>query len=179
MTTTSGLIGEASGSKVAAVFASEDRARQVAAQLPATLGLPQTQVRLVTPHDRHPGRKLEPENQGIVRTMIRAHAWLGALGAIVGALVFAVMWALGVGMVVNAAKAAAFACVVFGTFAGLFLGGLVSLRPDHDIYINRVLEALKDDQCAVVVHALSHEQSESARKELEAMGGAVVSTLLS
>lgn len=77
---------------------------------------------------------------------------------------------VGTGLV-NATKAVAFASVVFGTFAGLFLDGLVSLRPDHDIDINRMFEALKEGRCAVVVHVRSHQQSESTRQELEAMDG--------
>lgn len=171
-----GVTGEASGRKIAAIFDTVDRAREVAVHLRDGLSLVDVQVSVLTPHDRHPGRKLEPETQGIFRTMLRAHARLGVAGALVGALVFGVFWWLGIGMIVNAAAPAAFALIVIGGMVGLMLGGLVTLRPDHDVYINRVFEALGEGRCAVVVHAMSAEQAASARQQLEAAGGDVVAT---
>lgn len=173
----SAVTAEASGQKVAAIFSTEARARELAALIRSELALGDTQVRVVTPDDRRPGRKLEPESEGIFRTMILAHARLGALGAVIGVVAFGAFWLGGVGMVVNAAAPAAFAMIVIGGFFGLMAGGLVTLRPDHDIYINRVFEAIGEGQCAVVVHALSTEQVEAAQDKLKAAGGEVVSTL--
>lgn len=172
------LTAEASGQKVAAIFPSEVRAREVAAELRTVLRLTESQVRVVTPNDRRPGRKLEPESQGIFRTMIRAHARLGVVGTVLGALLFGVLYFAGAGMVVNAAAPAAFAMIVIGGLVGLMAGGLVTLRPDHDAYINRVFEAIGEGRSAVVVHALTAEQRDSARAQLESAGGEVVSTAL-
>ncbi len=177
MANSNAVSAEASRQKVAAIFATEVRAREVAAQLRRDLALGDPQVLVVTPNDRRPGRKLEPESQGIFRTMLLAHARLGALGAVAGAVLFGVFWYAGVGMVVNAAAPAAFAMIVIGGLIGLMAGGLVTLRPDHDVYINRVFEAIGEGQCAVVVHALSEQQLKSAREQLTAASGDVVSTL--
>ena len=81
----SALTGEVSNSKVAGIFASESAARAEAARVHATLQLSDAQVQVVTPTDRTPGRKLEPESRGIFRTMIRAHVVLGLCGAVAGA----------------------------------------------------------------------------------------------
>lgn len=177
MANSNALTAEASGQKVAAIFSTETRAREVAAQLRTELGLGDPQVRVVTPNDHRPGRKLEPESQGIFRTMILAHARLGALGAVAGAVLFGVFWFAGAGMVVNAAAPAAFAMIVIGGLVGLMAGGLVTLRPDHDVVINRVFEAIGEGQCAVVVHAQSTEQVEAVQEKLKAAGGEVVSTV--
>ena len=177
MANSNAVTAEASGAKVAAIFPTEERAREVAAQLRTDLALGDLQVRVVTPNDRQPGRKLEPEGQGIFRTMIRAHARLGVIGALAGAVLFGVFWFAGAGMVVNAAAPAAFAMIVIGGLVGLMAGGLVTLRPDHDSYINRVFEAIGEGQCAVVVHALSEQQQASASEQLAEAGGEVVSTL--
>ena len=75
------LAGEVSNSKVAAVFANEAAAREVAAHVQSALQLSAAQVQVITPADRRPGRKLEPESEGIFRTIIRAHVRLGLLGA--------------------------------------------------------------------------------------------------
>ncbi len=171
------LTGEVSNSKVAAVFTNEAAAREVAAQVRGQLQLSAAQVQVITPGGRRPGRKLEPESEGIFRTIIRAHVRLGLLGAVAGAVAFGVMWSLGIPMIVNSAVMAAAVIVAFGVVAGLMLGGLVSLRPDHDLYILKVYEALGEGRSAVVVHAFSQAQSTQAEALLKGASGEVVSTL--
>lgn len=169
--------GEVSNSKVAAVFANASAATEVAARLRSTLQLSEAQVQVITPSDPQPGRKLEPESRGIFLTIIRAHVRLAALGAVTGAVAFAVLWARGLPLIVNSAVLAACVMVAFGTVAGLMLGGLLSLRPDHDLYINKVREALADGRSAVVVHAFSREQNAQAAALLSEAHGEVISTL--
>lgn len=177
MASESTLTGEVSNSKVAAVFADEATAREVAARVRSTLQLSDAQVQVITPADRRPGHKLEPESHGIFRTMIRAHVRLGVLGAIAGAVAFGVMWAMGLPWIVNSAVMAASVFVAFGAVGGLMLGGLVTLRPDHDLYINKVYDALGEGRTAVVVHAFSREQNAQAVELLKGASGKVVSTL--
>lgn len=171
------LTGEVSNSKVAAVFANEAAAREVAARVRSTLQLADTQVQVITPADRTPGRKLEPESEGILRTLIRAHVVLGLLGVVAGAVVFGVLWARGLPWIVNSAVMAAAVFVAFGAMGGLMLGGLVTLRPDHDLYINKVYDALGEGRSAVVVHAFSRQQNAQAEALLKGASGEVVSTL--
>lgn len=173
----SSITGELSNSKVAAVFPSEGAAREIAAHVRRTLQISDAQVQVITPGDRTPGRKLEPESRGILRTIIRAHVRLGLLGAAVGAAAFGVLWAMELPMIVNSAVMAAAVMVAFGAVAGLMLGGLVSLRPDHDVYINKVYAALGEGRSAVVVHAFSREQNAQAEALLRAASGEVVATL--
>ncbi|HEY5802669.1 MAG TPA: hypothetical protein VIT90_03120 [Lysobacter sp.] len=171
------ITGEVSNSKVAAVLGSKAAALQAAETVRRTLHLKETQVRVVAPHDPHAGKKLEPESQGIFSTMLRAHFWLGLLGAALGAALFAVMFALRVPFIVNSAVYAAGAIIFFGAVAGLMFGGLVTLRPDHDLYILKVKDALSEGRYAVVVHALSHAQRTEAADLLRRASGEVITTL--
>lgn len=171
------ITGEVSNSKVAAVFASEASAREVAGRVRSTLQLSEAQVQVITPADRRPGHKLEPETQGIFHTIVRAHVHFGFWGAVAGAVVFGLLWALGLPLIVNSAALAGAVMIAFGAVAGLMLGGLVSLRPDHDLYINTVIDALGEGRSAVVVHAFSKEQNAQAEALLKDASGEVVSTL--
>jgi len=177
MAGSSPLTSEVSNSKVAAIFPSAARAQEVAAHLRGSLGLSEAQVQVITPADPRPGQKLEPESEGIFRTILRAHLMLGVLGAAVGAAAFGVMWAMGLPLIVNSAALAAGVIIAFGALAGLFLGGLVSLRPDHDLYINKVFDALGEGRSAVVVHAFSGEQKTQVESLLNSASGEVVATL--
>jgi hypothetical protein len=171
------VTGEVSNSKVAAVFAQEFTAREAARGVSAALSLTQAQVQIITPGEPHPGRKLEPESAGIWRTILVAHLRLGIIGAIVGLLLFAVLYRYGPAYVAASPVASALVLLFFGAVGGLFLGGLVSLRPDHDRYVEATRDAMAAGSTTVVVHAFSAEQRAQAAEYLRAQGGEVTSTL--
>jgi len=177
MSTLSALTGETSDSKVAAMFDNERRARRTARGLRRRLGLKQSQVQVITPLSRHPGRKMEPEGRGIMRTIVIAHLKLGAVGLAAGALVFGLLYALGLDLVTASPGFAAALIIGYGGVFGLMAGGLVSLRPDHDPYINRVRDGLGEGRSAVVVHAFDSDQRDAAKRALDAEGGDAVRTL--
>jgi hypothetical protein len=177
MTGPSPITGEVSNHKVAASFSSTSSAQRAADGVASTLALRAAQVQLVRPGDVHPGRKLEPESAGIWRTIVVAHIRLGIAGAVVAALAFFALYAAGIPFIVNSAIAAFLVLVFFGTVAGLMLGGLVSLRPDHDRMVEATREATAEGQTTVVVHAFSAEQRAQAADFLRASGGDVTSTL--
>lgn len=71
------------------------------------------------------------------------------MGAIVGLLVFAARYAVGLPFIVNSPLAAALVPLFFGTVAGLMLGGLVVLRPDHDRYVEAARDAMESGNTTV------------------------------
>lgn len=174
---TSPITGELSNSKVAAVFARESTAHAAARALSAALSLGEAQVQVIAPDEPHPGRKLEPESRGIWRTIVVAHVRLGIAGAVLGVLAFAALHAAGVRFIVSSPVAAGLILLFFGTVGGLMLGGLVSLRPDHDRYVQAARDAIASGRTTVVVHAFSVAQREQAAELLRAQGGEVTSTL--
>lgn len=171
------LTGEVSNSKVVGVFATADAAREAAAGVQAELGLQPAQVELMLPGEAHPRRRLEPESAGIWKTIVRAHLRLGIAGAVLGVVAFALLYAADVVFIVRSPVASALVLLFFGTMAGLLLGGLVSLRPDHDRYVQHALGALAEGRSAVVVHAFSSEQRARAAQALARLGGDTTSTL--
>jgi hypothetical protein len=171
------ITGEVSNSKLAAVFPKERIARDAARAVSVALKLGPEQVQVVTPAEPEPVRKLEPENRGILHTIVIAHVRLGIAGAVAGLLLFAVLYAMGVPFIVSSPVAAALVLLFFGTVAGLMLGGLVSLRPDHDRYVQATRDAMTEGQTTVVVHAFSAGQRDQAAQLLRARGGEVTATL--
>lgn len=171
------LTGEVSNSKLAAIFPMSGSARFAAAALVEQLGFKPAQVKLITPGTADTDIKLEPESGNIWRTIVRAHVKLALLGAVAGGLVFAVMLMMGLPYVTSSPLAAVGWWVLYGAIGGLFLGGLVALRPDHDRYINAVRQAIAAGGSAVVVHALSLQQQREAARFLAERGAEVTRTL--
>jgi hypothetical protein len=169
--------GETSTHKAAAVFDSPAAARTAAEQVRVATGLSTAQVMTVDGDTPRPGRALEPESRGIFQLMLRAHAALGIAGFLVGLVLFWILYRMGVGFVVHAALPAAGAILFFCTMGGLMLGGLATLRPDHDAYILTVLDACRGGRAAVVVHGRTAAERDAAVELLRGAGGEVVQTL--
>jgi len=171
------VTGEVSNSKLAAVFDSESAARAAAEAVVNQTGLQSAQVKLITPREPHPNIKLQPEGQGIWHTILLAHLWLGIAGLVAGALVFGLLMWLGVTIVVSSPVVSAVVFVFFGAVGGLMLGGVVSLRPDQDRYVQAAQDAIADHRTTVVVHALSAGQADQAADILSGLGAEVTRTL--
>ena len=171
------VTGEVSNSKLAAVFDSRRAAHEAALALCRELQLAPAQVKLVTPGSADVDIKLEPEGGGIWRTIVLAHLWLGIWGGVLGLLAFGLMYWGGVPFIVQSPMAAALVLLFFGSTAGLLLGGLVSLRPDHDRYIHATHDAIERGRSTVVVHALDSAQRSRAAQFLSARGADVTQTL--
>ena len=171
------LTGEVSNSKLAAVFDSGADARAAAAALLSEAGLQPQQVKVVGPDEPDANIKLEPEGRGIWRTIVVAHVKLGIVGAILGAIAFGIMMWAGLQFVTRSPVAAAAATIAFATVGGLLLGGLVSIRPDHDRYVQATHDAMEARRTTVVVHALSKDEQQRASELLAARGAEVTATL--
>jgi hypothetical protein len=173
-----GVLGERYVTKVGAVFETADEARRAAELVTSRVGLAPEQVRVVEPGDPRESRKLEPESRGIARTLVQSHLVLGALGAVGGALLAAVLLATEV-RAFTASPWITFAWLTaFGAVAGLLLGGLVSLRPDHDPLNMKVEEETRSaSRWAIVVHVRDHATAARAREVLESLNGEVMATL--
>lgn len=171
------VTGEVSNGKVAGVFTSRSAARDAASAVITEAGLQRAQVKLIAPGEADADIMIEPEGEGIWRTIVVAHVRLGIVGAIVGLLAFGLLLWIGVPFVAASPWIAASVLVAFCALAGLLLGGLVSSRPDHDRYIEATRDAMDAGRTTVVVHALSSEQQSRAAAELKRRGAKVTQTL--
>jgi len=171
------VTAEVSNHKLAAVFPDASAAHEAATALCRELDVAASQVKLVTSASSDVDIQLEPEGGGIWRTIVRAHLRLGIWGGLMALVAFGLLYWIGVPFVVQSPVASVLVLLFFGTTAGLLLGGLVSLRPDHDRYVQATRDAVEAGQATVVVHALSAAQNASAAEFLAARGAQVTRTL--
>jgi hypothetical protein len=177
------IFGERSLTKVAGLFASKSLAESVAARLKQAGGLDDPQVYLVGPPDGAAvsspafSRKLEPEQAGIWRTLIRAHVVFGMLGVVAGALLYLVFLTVDNAAVESTPGMSLAIMLSFGGIAGLLFGGLMTARPDHYRVISAVRRAVRQGRWAVVIHPLTQHQIDVAMRELRARSVRVVRSL--
>jgi len=73
---------------------------------------------------------------------VRAHIIFGIVGFVVGLVLYVVLYSVGVRLITSTPIAGALAILFFATIFGLMFGGFVALRPDHDVIITSVPEAV-------------------------------------
>lgn len=177
------FFGERSLTKVAGVFPARAQAEQAARRLTQACGFGRRQVQVLAPRDGDwsradaLARKMEPEERGIWRTIIRAHVLSGFIGFLLGAALCLVMWLMGQPGVRASPGLALLAMVGFGTTFGLLAGGLVAMRPDHGRVIALVRQYLNAGRWAVVAHPDTPEQVAWAESTLQDGSERVVRTL--
>lgn len=127
-------------------------------------------TQIIAPGDPSFVRKLEPEQRGIWRTAVRSHVLLGILGAVLGAAA-AVMLVLAPWPA--AASSPGFTLLfatVMGTLLGMMLAGLLTLRPDHGVVIERVRQWLRWGRWVVIVRPVSEAYASNAFRMLKGLG---------
>lgn len=160
--------GEKSITLVAASFDARQGAENAVSTLEKDAHLSGA-AQIIAPGDPTFVRKLEPEQRGIWRTAIRSHLLLGISGAVLGAIVAAVLvltWPA-------AASSPGFTflfATVFGAMIGMMFGGLLTLRPDHGVVIQRVRKWLRWGRWVVVVRPVSEAYASTAYNMLKGLG---------
>ncbi|NOV22643.1 riboflavin biosynthesis protein RibA [Cupriavidus necator] len=160
------LNAEAASTKIAALFDTKLAASSAAERVCYEAHLKRGQVRLVHPYEAHFGRKLEPENDGIVQTALRSHLMMAALGAVIGLAVVGILHRQEIEAVMQSPGLAAGAAIFLGVMFGMLLAGLITARPDHQLVITPVREAVQHGRWAVLVHPTTPQQCNEALRAL-------------
>jgi hypothetical protein len=162
------FFGERSLTKVAGLFASQTVADSAVRDLLGASDLTASQVKVLGPPDGAASRAdvldraVEPEQQGIWRTIIRAHLTMGILGLLAGVLLYVVLMTFGNPALRGTPGIGFVALTGFGITFGLMLGGVLALRPDQGRVSALVRRGLQSGKWAVVAHPLDSGQTHQA-----------------
>lgn len=173
----SALSAEEQPTRIGAVYHSEQEASNAAHELKIEPGLPADHVAVVEPEDPALGIKLEPEGERIWYTAVRAHIASGIAGLLAGLLVASVLVIANVQAAeVNPVYTIGILMVI-GGLVGMMFGGMFTLRPDHDLIIQRARNASEQGHWFVLVHVRSDQQKQIAENYFEQQGKQPVFTL--
>ncbi|ABC30114.1 hypothetical protein HCH_03360 [Hahella chejuensis KCTC 2396] len=173
------VIGETYPSKVAVVFDTKETADEAIDALVTEAGFSRQQIKLINPNDRqdvHLGANLEPENKGILATMIRSHVVIGGGIVLLSILLAWLLVTAGPPATQSSPGMTFLGVCSLGLFLGLILGGAVALRPDHDLVIAKIRMGKDAGKWGVVVHT-SHDDKKLARQTLARFSNTTVESL--
>lgn len=159
------LSGEQSNTKIVAVFKTK-HAAELCAQTLKEHGLDPNQFDIIAPHEAHYDRKLEPEEQGVRRTAVKAHVRLGLAGFVIGWVIWGGLYLAKVDLIVSSPLLSLIPMLFVGAVAGLVWGGVVTMRPDHQMVIQTVDSAVEEGLWSLVIHSRNSEQTHVVRQTL-------------
>ncbi len=154
------LSGEANSTLVSGLFHSETQAENVISSLVNDEDINVENIHLVKPQDEQVQKKLEPETKGIKQTLKKSHYRLGLCGALIGATLALLLIAFGLDALRDGKIVVIASLSVLGMFMGLIFAGAMSLRPDHELVIEKTRSASNSGEWAVIVHADSSADKE-------------------
>ena len=102
---------------------------------------------------------------------------MGLLGLAVGGIIALWLHQLQIPMIEYSPYYATYIIIAFGGVAGLLLGGLISLRPDHDRLARLAREVTKHRRWMLLVHAESMEQKRAVKRYLHRYSDEIVASL--
>ncbi|MBT0586686.1 hypothetical protein [Alteromonas oceanisediminis] len=147
--------------RIAAVFGSKSAAESLASELVKSADVSEQRINVIAPKDHEFNRKLEGSSQKIGKRMLKDHIIWGIGGLTFGAVVAGILVSFGPELTRQNPVFTFIALISPGIFSGLFISGLLSLRPDHDMTNEQVRSAAQKGEWTVVVSLDDSDSKES------------------
>lgn len=151
--------------QVAAVFDTKTNAQNAIDAVSEQTNIALSQVELVESGDPKLSEKLEKNTETIGNNLWTSHLVLGSVGLIIGLICAFLLTQYGPALTQQNPMFTYIALISPGIFIGLFIAGLLGLRPDRNQIVQTVRHAIRNKQVALII---SLKQSQSV-KELEAV----------
>ncbi|WP_040576987.1 hypothetical protein [Methylophaga lonarensis] len=161
------IIEEQKSHKLAAVFADKSAAINAEKTLLKEGEFTADSINIIRPEDDTLSKKIEPESTGIYQTLIKSHLWLGLAGIATGVILAGFLISVGPLYFQASPITTVLALAFFGMLAGMMLAGVVSIRPDHDLMINKTTEASQKRHWTLIVHVKNRDALSRAKDLLQ------------
>ncbi|MFZ8199988.1 hypothetical protein [Alteromonas portus] len=151
--------------QVAAVFSSRQKVQEVLNAVQDETSIEVSQVEIVEAGDPKMSEKLERNSAAIGKSMWSSHLLLGSVGLFAGLVVAFFLTQFGPALTQQNPLFTYIALISPGLFIGLFIAGLIGLRPDRNEVIQTVRHAVRYGKVALIIN-LKKSQSSSEVSQL-------------
>lgn len=147
--------------QVAAVFPSKRKVQEVLEIVQEETSVEASQIEIIEAGDPNMSEKLERNSAYIGKSMWSSHLLLGSVGLVVGLVTAFLLTLFGPALTQQNPLFTYIALISPGIFIGLFIAGLIGLRPDRNQVIQTVRHAVRFGKVALVINL---EKSQSSSK---------------
>lgn len=169
--------GETNPSRLGGVFSSQDTVQQARQKVLSDSAFSEGNISIIAPGETNFHQKLEPDDSGIATTLARTHVSFGIAGLIVGMIVATLLVMADISAASSSPGMVYVVFALVGPLVGMFVAGFISLRPDHDVFINRVTDAINNGKWVMVVRTHDHDESNHAKAVIKDMADTTIETM--
>jgi len=138
--------------QVAAIFDTKKSAQAAIEAVREDTSVALSQLELIESGDRNLSEKLEKNTKTIGRNLWVSHWFLGNLGLITGLVCAFFLTQYGPALTQQNPMFTYIALISPGIFIGLFIAGLLGLRPDRNQIVQTVRHAIRNKKVALVIN---------------------------
>lgn len=163
--------------QVAAIFENKSKAQQTVEKLTSKTEIDAQQVAFIDASDKQVSEKLEEESDAIGKRMWHSHLAMGSVGILMGLIFAFLLVNYGPDLTQRNPLFTYIALISPGLFTGLFIAGLVGLRPDRSEIIQTVRHAIRRNEVAVVINLKKQQSVSKVSSFLNAYSNTVVEAI--
>lgn len=142
--------------QVAAIFDTTDEARIALKRVEEGTNVASHQSELIEPSDPKLSEKLEQKSSLIANTLWTSHLALSGIGFAIGMIAAFLLTQYGPALTQQNPLFTYIALISPGTFIGMFVAGLIALRPDRNEIVLNVSEAARNGKSALIINLVNH-----------------------
>ncbi|MDY6977438.1 MAG: hypothetical protein SVW51_14745 [Pseudomonadota bacterium] len=163
--------------QVAAVFSSKQKVQEALAVVQDQTSIESSQIEIIEAGDPNMSEKLERSSASIGKGMWSSHLLLGSLGLVVGLIAAFLLTQFGPALTQQNPLFTYIALISPGLFIGLFVAGLIGLRPDRNEVIQTVRHAIRYGKVALVINLKKSQSSSKVSQVLKQHSDSVVESI--
>ena len=163
--------------QVAAVFPSKQSLQDAMTSIKDEASVEPSQMEIIEAGDPKMSEKLERNSASIGKSMWSSHLLLGSLGLVVGLIAAFLLTQFGPALTQQNPLFTFIALISPGLFIGLFVAGLLGLRPDRNELVQTVRHAVRYGKVALVVNLKKSQSSSKVSQLLKQHTDSVVESI--
>lgn len=163
--------------QVAAVFPSKQKVQEVLEIVKDNTSVEASQVEIIEAGDPKMSEKLERNSASIGKSMWSSHLLLGSIGVVLGLITAFLLTQFGPALTQQNPLFTYIALISPGLFIGLFIAGLIGLRPDRNEVIQTVRHAVRYGKVALVINLKKSQSSSKVSQLLKQHSDKVVESI--
>ena len=163
--------------QVAAVFSSKQEVQEALVMVQDQTSVESSQIEIIEAGDPNMSEKLERSSTSIGKSMWSSHLTLGSLGLLAGLAAAFLLTQFGPALTQQNPLFTYIALISPGLFIGLFIAGLIGLRPDRNEVIQTVRHAIRYGKVALVINLKKSQSSSKVSQVLKQHSDSVVESI--
>ncbi|WP_269519430.1 hypothetical protein [Alteromonas sp. BMJM2] len=163
--------------QIAAIFDTLSEAKAALRRVEDETSVASNQSKLIEPSDPKLSEKLEQKSSSIANSLWTSHLALSGIGFVIGMIAAFLLTQYGPALTQQNPLFTYIALISPGIFIGMFVAGLIALRPDRNEIVLNVSDAARNGKSALVINLRKSQSAKTISGLLQQQSNNVVQSI--